>query len=56
MATDLSRYGDVQTFNGKSWSAPTRIDGENQVTAVSCASARFCMAVDDFGGALKYKT
>ncbi|MCL6104491.1 MAG: hypothetical protein M1483_02475 [Actinobacteria bacterium] len=44
--------GNVYTFNGTSWSAPTSIDGTNQLNSVSCVSTSFCMAVDGGGNAI----
>jgi len=35
-----------------SWSAGNHIDGTNSLEAVSCASASFCVAVDDVGNAV----
>jgi hypothetical protein len=40
--------GDVVAYDGSSWSAPARIDG-NTLTSVSCASANLCVAVDIAG-------
>jgi hypothetical protein len=40
--------GNVVTYNGSQWAAPSSIDG-NQLDGVSCASSTFCVAVDDAG-------
>ena len=36
------------------WSAPTTIDGTNQLNSISCTDETFCAAVDDVGNALTY--
>jgi hypothetical protein len=48
--------GNAITYNGKSWSAPKRIDtGTGQaVMSVSCPTASFCVAVDNLGRAITY--
>jgi len=51
-----SAHGTAQTFSVSAaitWSSPASID-VNSLTAVSCVSRTFCMAVDLFGGALRY--
>lgn len=45
--------GDVSTFNGNGWSTPTQAD-QSGILSLSCSSASFCAAVDDFHGALTY--
>ncbi len=45
-------YGpNVVTFNGASWSKPSAIAPGGYLQAVSCASARFCVALDRKGDA-----
>jgi hypothetical protein len=46
------------TFNGASWGTPTKIDSVEEpfLLSVSCASSSFCVAVDDNGNALTYKS
>jgi hypothetical protein len=53
--------GQINTYNGRSWSKPVPIDtgsalegNRDGLTAVSCPSAQFCMAVDDLGRALTF--
>ncbi len=49
--------GYESNFNGTVWSAPhtgANIDGSNYLDGVSCASASFCVAVDDVGNAFIY--
>jgi hypothetical protein len=51
-------YGNRATvWDGRSWSAPAPVDPGGstvEVTSVSCASARFCAAVDTLGRALTW--
>jgi hypothetical protein len=48
-------YGpNVFTFNGTSWSKPSAIAPGSYLQAVSCASARFCVALDREGDALTF--
>jgi hypothetical protein len=56
-AVGAGGYG--QTFDGKSWGAPTNIDPSSNpsghtLTAVSCPSASFCAAVDQAGNVLTF--
>ncbi|MGO9752200.1 MAG: hypothetical protein ACLP8S_25285 [Solirubrobacteraceae bacterium] len=54
MLLDLS--GVSSSWNGTSWSEPRSIDTGNAYPAdVSCATARFCLAVDSRGRALSYR-
>jgi len=46
--------GNALTFDGSSWSAPTKIDSNGQLTSVSCTSASFCAAVNENGDAVIY--
>lgn len=58
----VDQRGEVLSFNGQGWSAPTRIEpGQASATAigisptaVSCPTASRCVAVDDHGGALEW--
>ena len=43
--------GSAFTLDGTSWSAPYRTHG--QLSAVSCASATFCVAIN-FDGAVRW--
>ena len=43
MAVDAQ--GKALTYNGRSWSPPAIVDAGNHMGAVSCPSARFCMAL-----------
>lgn len=45
--------GDALTYSGGAWSPPARIDTTG-LDGVSCASASFCVAVDDGGQAFTY--
>ena len=38
--------GNAFTYNGSSWSTPSRIDTIGDLTSVSCPSSSFCVAVD----------
>ena len=56
-AVGAGGYG--QTFNGKSWGAPTNIDPSSNpsghtLTSVSCPSASFCGAVDQAGNVVTF--
>ena len=44
VAVDLA--GNALTYNGVTWSKPTRIDPGQELSAVSCPSTRFCLATD----------
>jgi hypothetical protein len=44
--------GNAETYNGTSWSAPTKI--ADRLNAVSCPTSSFCVAVDSSGDALTY--
>ena len=46
--------GNALTYNGTSWSPPTKIDANNYLTSVSCPTSDFCAAVDGVGNALTY--
>jgi hypothetical protein len=49
--------GNALTYNGRSWSAPTKIAAGNELESVSCSSASFCVAVgrvDDTASAQFY--
>lgn len=56
--------GNVMTYNGTSWSTPAFIDYDPSgnggytwsqgITGLSCASAAFCAAVDQYGYAFTY--
>jgi hypothetical protein len=48
-ATDT--MGNVVTYNGSQWTAPTSVD-TNGSDDVSCTSSTFCVAVDDAGDAV----
>ncbi len=50
----VDQNGNVLTFNGTSWSAPSDADGSRDLTSVSCTTASFCMAVDTASNALTY--
>ena len=39
-------HGQLMTFNGSDWSDPLTIDPGYNFNAVSCATSRFCVAVD----------
>jgi len=41
-------------YNGSSWSSPEEIDPGNQLFSVSCPTASFCVAVDNWGNVLTY--
>ena len=43
--------GGVYTYNGTSWTGVAAIDVGHSFTAVSCATATFCVAVDSSGNA-----
>lgn len=47
-------WGKALTYDGTSWSAPVRIDGETPLTSVSCTSSSFCASVDQRGNAFTY--
>ncbi len=56
-AVGAGGYG--QTFNGKSWGAPTNIDPSSNpsghtLTSVACPSDSFCATVDQAGNALTF--
>jgi len=42
------------TYPGYAWSAASSIDSAGAITAVTCPSTSFCIAVDDTGHDLKY--
>ncbi len=44
----------ARQFNGKVWAAPQTIDSNNDLSAVSCANPKFCVAVDAAGGAVTF--
>jgi len=47
----------VSTFDGSTWSAPTPIDDPEHpvsISAISCVSSSFCVAVGGYGEALTY--
>ena len=46
--------GNALTYASSLWSAPTSIDGTNQIFSVSCASSSFCVALEGFGNAMIY--
>jgi hypothetical protein len=46
--------GDALTYDGRSWSTPDNIADGGDLTSVSCATAKFCAAVDDDGNVLTY--
>jgi hypothetical protein len=50
----IDGYYEVLTYNGTSWSSPSKIDPDGDVLSVSCPSATFCVAVDDDGYAVTY--
>lgn len=50
----VSEEGDAESFNGVSWSKPSKIDEQGRLRSVSCASSSFCAAVDDRGDALVF--
>ncbi|HTT86716.1 MAG TPA: hypothetical protein VMF60_05085, partial [Acidimicrobiales bacterium] len=52
--TAVDAVGQVLTYNGTHWSAPTGIDGSTRLVAVSCPTTSFCAAIDDAGNALIY--
>jgi hypothetical protein len=54
MAVDYR--GDALSYDGRSWSAPKKVDarGELGLLSVSCASGSFCVATDGDGRALVY--
>lgn len=45
----------AESFTGSGWSAPAIIDAHSGLSAVSCPTARFCVAVDKHGNAVVYK-
>jgi serine/threonine protein kinase len=47
----VSKFGGHPTAAAASWSAGKQIDAVDGLTAVSCASANFCAAVDSAGNA-----
>jgi hypothetical protein len=46
--------GRALAWNGRTWSAPTKITSSGQLTGVSCVSPSFCMAVDNSGHAMRW--
>lgn len=46
--------GSAASAPAPAWSTPSSVDPGNALTAVSCPSASFCVAVDDGGGALTW--
>ena len=38
----IDKSGNAVTYNGSSWTAPTKIDNPEWLVSVSCASATFC--------------
>jgi hypothetical protein len=46
--------GNFFTFDGTSWSAPTEIDPNTELTSVSCPTTSFCLAADGNGDALTW--
>jgi hypothetical protein len=45
----VDNVGNALTWNGTSWSQPVSIDpNTGSLPSVSCPSATFCVAVDDF--------
>lgn len=46
--------GDAVVYDGGVWSAPTEVDGSNQLDSVSCPTASFCVAVDGDGNAVTF--
>jgi hypothetical protein len=54
----VGEYGNTAIrWDGRSWSAPVRIDrggARVEVTSVSCASPRFCAAVDTLGRVMEW--
>jgi hypothetical protein len=46
--------GHAAIWNGTTWSAPSDIDGTNELWAVSCVSSSFCVAIDTTGHVLTY--
>ena len=42
------------TYNGTTWSSPVDIDGSVDLTAVSCVTSSFCIAIDAAGNYLTY--
>jgi hypothetical protein len=44
----------VLTYDGTAWSSATSLDSRGGLTAVSCSSQSFCVAVDSAGRALIY--
>lgn len=49
----IDTHGNVMTYDGTSWSAPTNLDS-NGLSSVSCANRENCVAVDDAGNATVY--
>ncbi len=44
----------VVSFNGQTWSAPTTLDGADNLDAVGCAPTSYCAAVDSEGNAFAF--
>src|ERR1700676_2828978 len=54
-SSPVQRPINPATGSTSGWSAPTSIDSpHNRLTAVSCATAHFCVAVDYKGNAITY--
>jgi hypothetical protein len=47
-------HGNALSYNGSTWSAPSKVDGSNEMVSVSCHGTTFCLAVDLRGDALSY--
>ncbi|MGD0945182.1 MAG: hypothetical protein ABR972_13060 [Acidimicrobiales bacterium] len=47
----LDRHGNFETWNGKSWSAPSphSIDPYGSAQSVSCPNSSFCEVIDTWG-------
>ncbi len=47
--------GGAMVYQNGAWSAPVKIDGNNQFATVSCVSQTGCAATDQFDNVLYYK-
>jgi hypothetical protein len=52
--TVINSEGSALTYNGTTWSNPTKIGSYSGLFSVSCSSSTFCVAVDASGEALTY--
>lgn len=50
----VAAMGGMALWNGSSWVKPVDVDPTGMPTAVSCATASFCVAVDSTGGEITW--